>query len=109
MVALVPIPRIVLLGRTPCLLVMLMVPWTWMIIGPTVSMAASSSAVVSTTTVGPPTPPVVPFWPSAFTPAKPSALPVGGGGLVLGVGEIDGDGEGEAEGDGEADEEGVGV
>src|SRR5690349_10858902 len=111
MTALVPMPRIVLLGRTPCLLVMLMVPCTWMIMGPIVSIAVSSSLVVRTTTVGPPTPPVVPLSPSAFTLAKPSAFPDGGGGEVLGVGDTEGEGDvdGDPEGDGEAGEaEGVG-
>jgi hypothetical protein len=51
-----PTPRIVLFGRTPCLLVMSMVPSTRMTSGPTVSMASSSSSVVSTVTVAPPTP-----------------------------------------------------
>src|SRR5215207_7283222 len=91
---------IVLLGRTPCLLVILMVPCTWMIIGPMVSIAVSSSVVVRTTTVGPPTPPVVPLSPSALTLAKPSAVPGGTGvGLVLGVGEAVGEVEGEAVGE----------
>jgi len=42
MTAVVPTPMMVLFGRTPCLLVMLMVPWTRMIIGPIVSIAVRS-------------------------------------------------------------------
>src|SRR5688572_30705898 len=81
-------PIMVLFGRTPCLLVILIVPCTWITIGPAVSIAVSSSSVVSTTTVGPPAPPVVPFWPKALTAAKPSARSPGCGGLglVLGLG-----------------------
>ena len=50
-----------------------------------------SSEAVSTSTVGPPAPPVVPFWPHAFTAAKPVGWPTtrqvpAGGGLVGEVG-----------------------
>src|SRR5687767_9219263 len=92
-------PIIVLFGRTPCLLVMLMVPRTSITIAPMVSIAVSSSSVVSTTTVGPPAPPVVPFWPKALTLAKPSGRP-GPGGSPGVEGEGDGEGEG-MDGEGE--------
>ena len=43
-------------------------------------MKSRNSSAVETVTVGPPAPPVVPFWPSAFTEAKPMGPGVGGGG-----------------------------
>lgn len=51
---------------------------------------ASNSAAVSAATVAPPVPPVVPFWPQAFTDAKPAGAPAtrqlpGSGGVVGGV------------------------
>ncbi|WP_256966904.1 hypothetical protein [Streptomyces caniscabiei] len=61
----------VLFGRTPCLLVMSIVPWTRMTSGPVVSMYSRNCSVVVAVTVGPPAPPVVPFCPSASTAAKP--------------------------------------
>ena len=64
------------------------------------AMALRNSAVVSTTTVAPPAPPEVPFWPQAFTLAKPSAWPgCGGVGVPVGVGEGEDDMEGVGEGD----------
>ena len=60
-------------------------PLTQICSGPVWPIAAMSSAAVSTSIVGPPAPPVVPFWPSALTLAKPVGapevlqVPVGGG------------------------------
>src|SRR5262245_47416533 len=91
MIALLPTPMMVLLGRTPRLLLNVTVPCSRMISGPTVSMYSRNCSVVVAVTVAPPAPPDTPFWPSAFTPAKPSAWlgnEVGGvvvGGVVVGV------------------------
>ncbi|MFD0469657.1 hypothetical protein ACFQ0B_16100 [Nonomuraea thailandensis] len=48
-----------------------MVPLTWMTYGPGRAMWSRNWAVVVTVTVGPPAPPVVPFWPRALTAANP--------------------------------------
>src|SRR5215471_696025 len=65
-------------------------PCTWITSGPGRDAASRNSATVRTVTVGPPAPPVVPFWPSAFTDAKPlGASPMGDGagdGLGDGIG-----------------------
>ncbi len=54
------------------------IPRTHTVSGPATDAAMSSEAV-STSTVGPPAPPVVPFWPHAFTAAKPVGWPTTGG------------------------------
>src|SRR5690349_4587331 len=72
-----------LFGRTPCLLVIAIRPDTWMISGPTVSIASSSPSVVETVITGPPRPPDTPFWPRVFSAAKPSGRPVAAGGVVV--------------------------
>src|SRR6185312_13159193 len=48
-------------------------PFTRMMRGPAVAISARNCAAVVTVTVGPPAPPVVPFWPHVFTDAQPSA------------------------------------
>jgi hypothetical protein len=52
---------IVLLGRTPCLLVMAMVPATWMTSVSVLSMNSRKSVALVAVTTRPPAPPVVPF------------------------------------------------
>ncbi|MFI7442620.1 hypothetical protein [Nonomuraea indica] len=66
------------------------IPRTQMFSGPLWPIAVMSSFAVSTSTVGPPAPPVVPFWPQAFTEANPDGVPEveqspGGGGVTVGV------------------------
>jgi hypothetical protein len=76
---LAPSPMIVLSDVMLCIPAgSAIMPFTWMITGPDREIAASRSVALLTVTVGPPQPPVVPFWPSALTPAKPITR----GGLV---------------------------
>src|SRR5688572_8480428 len=90
-----PMPTIVLSDVTLCICGLAgswIIPRTQMTSGPPRAMALVNSAAVSTSTVGPPAPPVVPFWPRALTDAKPigpvdgwAQLPGGSVGPTVGV------------------------
>ncbi len=77
-----PTPTIVLSEVTSCIGPgSVSIPCTWMTRGPDCAIADRNADAVVTVTVGPPAPPVVPFWPQALTDAQPSAT-LGAGGLV---------------------------
>ena len=71
MVALAPIPRIVLLEPTLTMPEPEMVPWICTMRGVLSPTAATSAAKVLTSAVAPPAPPLVPLRPSLFKAAKP--------------------------------------